>query len=183
MNNNLYMYPFDNWNNLFISDSILKNPAMCLCFFDEINGYKWDENILKNIQKIIGVASTFRTHEMRLIKNDNFILQGLCFLGEKSIEKIEKSFLEFRMRKIKEKHKKIENNLEHTAIDNLFAEDKLKITQINKIIEEGYEFMYIHRYINKSGLTFIFFNKNIIDKIILKLSPTQVSSYDDLKDW
>lgn len=50
------------------------------------------------------------------------------------------------------------------------------------MIKAGYSFIYIHRYINKGGLTIILFTNNV-DKFIHKLNVTKLKSYTELSDW
>jgi hypothetical protein len=118
---------------------------------------------------------------IKLVENKSLIKQGLCFYDSNCIDKVQDLINKLNIKILKQKKLNKKLDIEN-PIEEIIIEKSIKNSQINSMIKEGYSFIYIHRYINKGGLTIILFTNNV-DKFIHKLNAIKLKSYIELNDW
>lgn len=183
--NIIFTFPFNDWDKLFIEDEKLNITPICLCSQEISNDimerYNWDDKDINKLIELLGEVYLLDMDYIKLVENKSLIKQGLCFYDSNCIDKVQNLIKKLNIKLLKKK--KLNKNFDiENPIEEIIIEKSIKNSQINSMIKAGYSFIYIHRYINKGGLTIILFTNNV-DKFIHKLNATKLKSYTELSDW
>ena len=183
--NIIFTFPFNNWDKLFIEDEKLNITPTCLCSQeiskDIMERYNWDDKDIEKLIELLGEVYLLDMDYIKLVENKSLIKQGLCFYDSNCIDKVQDLINKLNIKILKQKKLNKKLDIEN-PIEEIIIEKSIKNSQINSMIKEGYSFIYIHRYINKGGLTIILFTNNV-DKFIHKLNAIKLKSYIELNDW
>lgn len=186
-NDLLITFPFSNWDNLFIDNTRLDITPLCVCSQMKIdeNGYgvyAWSNETLGLIKYFISDLYYLDNINFKLINNDKLLMQGVSFYGD--TKRVVREINDYKIKLIKEKKlgKEIKFN---SPIEEYLLDGHISNSMINYFLREKYNLVYIHRYLDKAGMTLIIFNKDMINKIkgISKENIIHMSSYDDLNNW